>query len=348
MLMTLPDIAPAGKRVNRWWLYGPYLALLIVIVAWSGAWFWIRGRVEGDLAAAKARGQLGVAALSWDRARVGGFPFRIELVLDGVRLTAPSGWGVSAPQVRAETYAYDLKRWVAYAPNGMVLARPRGGPVAVSGQAIRASAALEGEGQDRFAFEGLKLTFTPQAGGEAFPLLSADTIDLHTRPAGPTDAVEFLLQVQGARLPATTPLGRIIADAPLSTAWHGTLSKASALSGRDWPDAARAWAGARGTIAVLGADLDAGPLHLNASGGELSVGTDGRLRGGLTLNLSRLPDTLSALGRAGLIEPATAQGAAGIARTRAAAEPTASAPLGFQAGAATLGPLRIGPAPRVF
>jgi hypothetical protein len=346
--MTLPDPPPPGKRANRWWLFGPYIALLIAMIVWSGFWFWVKGRVEAELSAAKTQGRLGAAAITWDRAHVGGYPFRTEVVLDGVRVAEPSGWGVSTQQLRAETYAYDLKHWVAYLPHGAVLARPEGGPVTVTGEALHASLAMEGQGQDRFAFEGLNLTFATAPGAPPFPLASAHLLDVHTRPAGPPDEVEFLVQLQGASVPPSLPLGRIAGGQPISTAWHGTLSNASTLTGRDWPDAAEAWAAVGGSIVILGADLDAGPAHLTASGGQLSVGLDGRLRGGLNLSLARLPETLAALGKAGLIDPAMAQGAGEIAKARAAANPTAQADLAFQAGATTLGPLRIGPAPRLF
>jgi hypothetical protein len=87
---------------------------------------------------------------------------------------------------------------------------------------------------------------------------------------------------------------------------------------------------------------------LHANSGELAVGADGRLRGDLSLALARVPASLGALGRAGVLDPALAGSGSEIAGSRAATDPSAKLDLTFQAGVATLGPLAIGPSPRVF
>jgi hypothetical protein len=345
--MTLPDLPAARKPPNRWWLFGPYLALALAALVWSGAWVWLRGQVAARLDQVASYGAVGGPSVAWSHRTIGGYPFRMEVVLDGVRASEPSGWGVTATQVRAESYAYDLKHWIAYAPQGVVLSRPGAGQVAVTGQALRASLALEAPGQTRVSLEGLKLAFAPRSGAKPFALLAAKHLDAHTRPAGP-DQVEFLLQLQGAKFAADSLIGRVAGAAPVSSAWHGTLSKASALGGRDWPDMARAWAAAGGSIVVMGGDLDAGAVRLDISGGTLAVGPDGRLNGALQLGLARTAQSLAAFGQAGALDPALARGAGEIAQARATVSPTAKADLTFQAGVTTFGPLAIGPAPRIF
>ncbi len=344
--MTLPDSPAPHKPPNRWWLYGPYLALALAALAWSGAWLWIRGQVAARLDGA-AVATPGGPSLAWDHRRIGGYPFRIEVVLEGARASESSGWGVTAPQVRAESYAYDLKHWIAYAPHGVVLSRPGAGQVTVTGQALRASLALEAPRGARVAIEGLRLAFAPRPGARVFPLIAADRIDAHARPAGP-DQVEFLIQLQGVKLAPTSLFGKIAGASPASSAWHGTLSKVSALNGRDWPEMARAWSAAGGSIAVLGADIDAGPVRLRASGGQLAIGPDGRLSGGLSLGLARLAPSLTAFSQAGALDPAFTRAAGEIAQARSLASPAGKADLTFQAGVTTFGPLAIGPAPRIY
>lgn len=346
--MTLPDLPAARKPPNRWWLFGPYIALVLVIVAWSGAWIWLRGQVAARLDQIAAQGAVHGPSVGWSHRSISGYPFRMEVVLDNVRAAEPSGWGVSAPQIRAESYAYDLKHWIAYAPKGVTLSRARAGPVAVTGQAIRASLVLLDGGQARVSLEGLKLAFAPRPGDRPFPLVSAEHLDAHTRPAAGPDTLEFLVQLQGAKFAPTSLLGRVAGAAPVSSAWHGTFSNASALEGRDWPDMARAWGAAGGSITIAAADLDAGPVHLNVGGGTLAVGADGRLNGALQLGLAHTAQSLAAFGAAGGLDPALARGAGEIAQARAVVSPTAKADLTFQAGVTTFGPLAIGPAPRVY
>jgi hypothetical protein len=345
--MTLPDSPAHRKPPSRWWLFGPYLVLLTAILLWSGAWLWIRGRVAARLDQAAAHTNAGEPGVGWDHRRIVGYPFRIEVILEGARASEPSGWAVSAPQVRAESYAYDLRHWITYAPQGVVLDRPRGGPVSITGKALRASVADEAPGELRVSIEGLKLAFAPKPGARPFPLTTVDHIDAHIRPAG-RDQVEFLIQFQAAKLSPTTLLGRIAGDQPLTTAWHGTLSKASALHDHDWPDAARAWAAAGGTIELLGGGINAGPLALDVSGGDLGIGLDGRLRGTVSLGLTHVPAALAALSQTGALSPPLAQAAGGIAAARAATSPSAKADLTFQAGVTTFGPIAIGPAPRIY
>ncbi|MDR3513267.1 MAG: DUF2125 domain-containing protein [Caulobacteraceae bacterium] len=345
--MTLPDLPARRKPPSRWWLYGPYIALVVAAVLWSGAWFWIRGQVAARLDAAR-HAAAGGPSLTWERARISGYPFRIEVVLDEVRAAEPSGWGVAAAQIRAESYAYDLKHWIGYAPQGVTLSRPGAGDVAIAGQALRASVVNDGPGQTRVSVEGLKLTFQPEAGARPFPLVAADQLDAHTRQAGQAGQVEFLIQLQGARLAPTSALGRLAAGQPVSSAWHGTLSKASAMTGRDWPQMARAWTAAGGSIELTNGWISAGPVNLDTTGGRLAIGADGRLRGEVSLGLPRASEGLAAFARAGGLDPTLARAGGQIAQARAATSPAAKADLTFEAGVATFGPIALGSAPRIY
>jgi hypothetical protein len=340
--MTLPDLPARRKPPSRWWLYGPYGVLVLAIILWSGAWIVIRGKVASRLQALAAATPNG-PSLGWDRLKITGYPFRIEVVLDGVRASEPSGWGLAAGQVRAESYAYDLKHWVAYAPHGVVLDRPRVGPVTITGEALRASVALDAPGRTRVSIEGLKLAFAPSPGAQPFPVIAIEHFDAHTRPASGQDQTEFLVQMKDATLAPSSALARLAAGAPVSSAWHGTLSKASALAGRDWPDAARAWSAAGGVIDIAQGDYSTGAVKLEADGGRLTVGPDGRLRGDVGLALTGAPAALTALGQAGALP-------AGLGQQLAKSLQPQKAKLGlsFQGGAATFGPIAIGPAPRIY
>src|SRR5215212_1485465 len=73
-------------RHGRFWLYPPFVLLLLVAIAWSVAWFVIRNRTAAALdtmLANEAR-----AGRQWtcaDRS-VGGFPFRIDVVCSALTL----------------------------------------------------------------------------------------------------------------------------------------------------------------------------------------------------------------------------------------------------------------------
>jgi hypothetical protein len=286
--MTLPDLKPPRKPPSKVWLYGPYIVLIVAAVIWSGAWIWIRGRVVADLDAARTAAP-GRPALAWNHQSVGGYPFRIEVILDGVKAAQPSGWAVSAPQIRAESYAYDLKHWIGYAPQGVVVSRPGGdGDLAITGQALRASVVQEQSGQARIAIEGLNLSFTPKPGAASFPLQSAQYLNIHTRPAG-QDGVEFAVQVQVTKLSPGEAMGALVRDQPFDMAWRGTLANSSALRGVDWPTAVRAWATAGGGLQVADGFIHAGPIRLDGATGRLLIAPGGKPTGVLHFSQVQAP-----------------------------------------------------------
>jgi hypothetical protein len=84
--------------------------------------------------------------------------------------------------------------------------------------------------------------------------------------------------------------------------------------------------------------------------GSLTVGVDGRLRGSLDAQLTKGSGGLLAMGETGLIEPNSAQIAAAVVQARELMNDgkSAQATITFEAGRTTLGPVAIGPAPKVY
>ena len=99
---------------------------------------------------------------------------------------------------------------------------------------------------------------------------------------------------------------------------------------------------------VRQAGVTAGDALIGAQQGTLSVGSDGRLRGTLDVTLRQAPLALGAMGASGVLPPETAQAAADVTQAREGVDKTAHATLDFQAGRTTLGPVAIGPAPKVY
>ena len=98
-------VAQAGeRRTNRFWLYTPFILLLLVAIAWSIAWWVIRDRATGSLDAWLAsEAQAGRQWACEDR-QVGGYPFRIIVACGSLGLkqgpvTASLGRVTSISQV---------------------------------------------------------------------------------------------------------------------------------------------------------------------------------------------------------------------------------------------------------
>ena len=101
-------------------------------------------------------------------------------------------------------------------------------------------------------------------------------------------------------------------------------------------------------MTVRQAGVTAGEAVLGAQGGTLGVGYDGRLSGSLDVTLREAPKALDAMAQTGTIAPEAAMAASAVAVARQGSGDVASASITFQAGQTTLGPVAIGPAPRVY
>jgi hypothetical protein len=203
----------------------------------------------------------------------------------------------------------------AYAPDRWIFVAPQGFALTRPGKGT-----LQATGQAiRASVSGL---------GSATPRLSFQGIKLTFTPSpssapplvasadllemhlqpGPDDQAALLVKLDGGR-------SLTGANNALQILWHSRLSRLSQISGPDWPSAVRHWISAGGVLSVDQAELDLGGLKLNAMPTPLTVGMDGHLQGALAVSVA--PGKRTAM-------------------------------LNFQNGLTTLGPVVLGPAPRVF
>ena len=330
--MPEPSQARQAKRPRRFWLWAPYVLALIALIAWSGVWWSQRLALERALNDQAARWRKQGYAVSWAARTVDGWPFRLHLTLTGFKASEPSGWSVAAPTVEAVGLPYAPDVWGMATSQGLVLTRPGKGALNVSGQSIRASIGGVGTAAPRLSFEALNLALAPAPGAQAPMFSTADRLELHLQP-GPDDQAALLLKLQGARLDPAANLARL--TPALDLTWDARLSHVSALKGPGWPVAVRAWTAAGGTMTVADAALGLDHLALQGSGGPLSVGDDGRLRGVVGLNVTK---------GGGLNLGGLRLGGVNIGGLQF----SGAMPLQFQDGRASLGAFPIGPAFKVY
>jgi hypothetical protein len=345
--MSLPDPAPARKP-RRLGLYLPFALLLILMAGWTGVWLWARGEALRRIDAAVADLQRAGFQVGWKGRSLAGYPFRLNLTLTDLRVREPSGWALETPRLEAQGYMHAPSHWLAAAPADLTFVRPIGGQVLVKGKVIRASLSHLDKRPPNFDFEGVGLTFQPLPGAQPFFLSAADRVEFHLRAAPSGDEGGVFLEVRNGKARLSGLFARVAGDKPISIAWNATLSKVSAFAGRNWPEAVRAWADAGGVMTVRQSGVTAGEATIGSQSGTLSVGHDGRLTGVLEVTLREAPRALGVMGETGVIPPERAEAAAAVAQARQGASDAARASLSFQAGQTTLGPVAIGPAPKVY
>jgi hypothetical protein len=342
--VSLSDHNPA-RQVHRLGLYAPLLALAAAI-AWSLGWLWLESqvgrRMESERRAWSAQG----GELSWASRRIYGFPFRLDVDLTSARLRDGSGRGILAPVLQAEAFVFAPTHWVAVAPRGVVLTRANGGPVVVEAHVLRASLSDLGARPPRLSVEGVGLTFATPKSDKPYFISAASQLEIHTR-SGPDNQGAVFVDLQGARAQFGGVFARIAQGRAFSLTVDGVYSHASALAGPDWPSAVRAWSDAGGALSVRKARIVAGAAVLDAGRGNLTVGADGRLQGAITARLKQAPRVLEAMGEAGAVGPTAAATAASVLGAQGG-RPAVTVTVDFEAGQTTLGPVAIGPAPKVY
>ncbi|MDP1632604.1 MAG: DUF2125 domain-containing protein [Caulobacter sp.] len=316
--MSLPD-RPAARKPRRLGLILPWLALVLLAGGWSAAWFKLKAEAVARMDAAVAGMRTQGYQVSWDQRTVGGFPFRLDVNLTAPRIAEPSGWALAAPVVKSEAWIYRLDQWVMVLPAGLTLTRPQGGDVLVRADALRASLGGLDQRPPRLSVEGAGLRFDPAAGGAPYFLQSAERLELHLRP-GPDNQGGMLFRVDGARLRLEGLPARVAQGRPVSLMWDLALSRMSELSGANWPAAVRRWRNAGGVITVRAAEIRGGDALLAGSGGPLTVGPDGRLEGEMKAALKEAKSGTTAL----------------------------SGQVSLKDGRVVLGPLDVGPSPRLY
>lgn len=342
----MPDPAH-HRKPRRAGLIIPFALAGVAAVAWTG--FWIHARAETGRRLDAAADQLRSAGydITWSERRITGYPFRLNVSLDDARIREPSGWALSAPVLEGQAFMHGLTSWVVATPQGMTFVRPVGGAVNVKGDVIHASLTKLDQPLPNLSFEGTKLTFAPAAGAQPFALSAADKVEFHFRP-GPDDQAAIFFKVDAGKARLSGLFARLAGDKPISITWDSLLSKIGSFRGADWPSAVRNWSAAGGQMTVRQAGVTAGEAVIGAQSGTLGVGYDGRLNGSLDVTLREAPKALGAMAETGVIRPEAALAASAVAAARQGAGDVARANVTFQAGQTTLGPVAIGPSPRVY
>ena len=340
-----PSVSPAEaspRKRRAWRMWAPSVVAVCGLGGVATAWTVERDRIVAALADAPAQARTAGVEVTLGAPRVGGFPFRLRVAGGPVRLALRSGWRLEAPSWVAQAYVLAPLHWVLVAPEGFTLVRPEGGPLQVTGRALRASVAGLGASPWRVTLAGDDVEFATPPGARPFSLLSAVRLGLYLKPApggAPGDGA-VLLDVGHARATRGSLAWNLAPDAPIDAAVEGRLTALSAFRGRDWGEAVRRWRDAGGVLALNRAEAVGGPTELWTRGGAVSVGADGRLVGGAPLRLRQAPQLFA--GPAGAqtvtvqpLDPATRETAASHFDLR------------LEGGEVRLGPVRVGPSPQV-
>jgi hypothetical protein len=275
--------AARPRKPRRLWLYLPWALAAALAIGWSLAWVWLMGETERRMDAGAAQLRVAGWRVAWASRHVGGYPFRLDVDLTGLVVADPSGWGIAAPALKSEAYAFAPTHWVFFVPSGLVLSRPQGGAINVAARVLRGSVVV-GEDQDlpRIALEGDNMSLLPFPDAEPMPLMTIRNLQFYTRP-GPDDQGAAYLEIDGGQAEPTGWLGALAGGGEVNFRADMVFSHVSGFRGRGWRDALTAWTHAGGAADLGHLGLTAGSQSFASQSGAFAVADDGRLVGQLAL-----------------------------------------------------------------
>jgi len=280
--MTAP--LPTRRR-SRFWLYGPFMLLVVLAAGWSAFWFYARGRIATEIDTALAREvERGRTWTCTDRS-IGGFPFRIELRCNALSLTS-TRWGDA---VRVETgpalvvgqvYSPGLVILEASSPAKVTL--PEGRVLDLTWKNLDASFAWRSP--ERFALVASEPRGVLTTPGLTTETWGAATLEAHLRrnPTRPAleQAVDIAVAAKGTILP---PIDALLGNTEAGEIdLQATLTQAESFRKGFNPDALESWRAANGTFELTRLVSTKGKARVDG-GGQLALDPLHRVAGDLQL-----------------------------------------------------------------
>ncbi|SPJ24485.1 DUF2125 domain-containing protein [Palleronia abyssalis] len=324
------------------------LTILVIILAlgWTGYWFVGAQALESAIRSAINEAREGGIEVDTASLEVAGFPNRFDTMIEQPQVHFPSsGITWSAPFLQILALSYRPNQVIIALPDTQELTGPFGA-AAIDTDRARASA-----------------TFSPSP---SLPLDHANLVveDLLISSAGRDLSAKRLLAAtripEGAEDGRVQNIGITLDDVKLPDTLARQLGGAATIDGAnlnatltlDRPIDRDTYQGGEVRIEAINIetlDIDWGDVGLDASG-DLQVGADGYLAGELSVALNNWPRALELAATAGLIpqdQASQARQGLSLLSGLSGAGNRIEVPLSFRDGRIFMGPVPLGPAPRL-
>jgi hypothetical protein len=258
--------AQPRTRQSRFWLYAPFVLLLLVAIAWSAAWFMVRNRIDHNLdvmLANEAR-----AGRQWDcqDRTVGGYPFRIVVTCASLTLTRGQ-MSASLGRVQSIAQVYQPRHVITEVDGPL---RATDGRVTINGtwRLLETSVRGSASGVERVSLSAEELNLKITGATPAELTLASQGLEAHLRPnptrAQAEGAYDAALSVRQARLPGIDALigGAEATDLQVDV----TATQVQGFRGRPVLAEVERWRTASGRLEVLRLAIAKGERRVEAKG----------------------------------------------------------------------------------
>jgi hypothetical protein len=324
--------------------------LLVLLGGYTAFWFFVAARIENGFGEWAESLRPHNVDLSWRTIEVGGFPLAFRVEAQEVLLRDPAlaeRAEVRVSRLSATAHPWNFRAWRLAAPDGLTATV---GPPERAGAklAARQATGMVSPGADGGATVQIALDEAALDAGVRVTARQLElSLSLPERPPQSADqrTLATVLTVRDVSVPGVpSPLRNRLDEMTIAAALMGPVPTAPPR------EAATAWRDAGGTVELDRAVLRWGTLAITGSG---TAALDAELQpiGAFSAAIEGYDELMAALVAAGRLrqsDAGLARMALGfLARPGSGGRPQITAPFTIQDGQMLLGPVKLGPAPRI-
>jgi hypothetical protein len=349
-MVDLPPYPVVRRRKRRYFTL--ILLVLLVIGGWVGFWKFAQTRAEEAIEGWKVREARAGRIYECGSQTIGGFPFRFELLCDGVKAAIRSAnppAEVTATNIHVASQVYQPTLLISEFTGPLTYAEEGKAPSYVANWKL-AQSSVRGTPRDpervSIVLDGLSVKRVEPSE----PVVDADRVEIHGRivegSAQSNPVVEIVLRSTKLAAPAISAMAAKPTDSDIDIVLRGLKDFAP----KSWPDRFRELAQAQGKLEVRRARVEQGDT-LAVGGGNFTINESGKLDGQLNVTIAGaealinevLAANKSRLGFSVQIGLGMLSG-----NKKLEGRPAISLPLRVRDGSAYFGPVKVAEIPALF
>ena len=348
-MVDLPPYPVVRRRKRRY--LALFLLVLLVIGSWIGFWKFAQTRAEAAIEGWKAREARAGRVYECGSQTIGGFPFRFELLCDGVKAAIRSvpPAEVTATNIHVASQVYQPTLLISEFTGPLTYAEEGKAPSYIANWKL-AQSSVRGTPRDpervSIVLDGLSVKHVEPA--EA--VVDAERLEIHGRivegSAQSNPVVEIVLRSTQLAAPVISAMAAKPTDSDIEIVLRGLKD----FSPKPWPDRFRELAQSQGKLEVRRARIVQGDT-LAVGGGTFTINEHGKLDGQINVTVAGaealINDVLAAnkqkLGFSVSIGLGMLSG-----NRKLEGRPAISLPLRVKDGSAYFGPVKVADVPALF
>jgi hypothetical protein len=349
-MVDLPPYPVVRRRKRRYLTL--ILLILLVVGGWVGFWKFAQFRAQEAIEGWKAREARAGRIYECGTQTIGGFPFRFELLCDGVKATLRSAHPpaqVTATSIHVASQVYQPTLLISEFTGPLTYAEEGKGPGYIADWKL-AQSSVRGTPRDpervSIVLDGLNVKRVDPAES----VVDAERLEIHGRIVDGSAQSNPVIEIVLRSTKLAAPIMGAMATKPTDSDIDIVLRGLKDFAPKPWPDRLRELAQSHGKLEVRRARIEQGDT-LAVGGGTFTIGEDGKLDGQLNVTIAGaealINEVLAAnkqkLGFSVSIGLGLLSG-----NKKLEGRPAISLPMRVRDGTAYLGPVKIAELPRLF